>query len=144
MFISSLTDRGATPALAHMWSYTQHRQRMIAENVANWGNPDYKTKQLDHRSFQRALGKALDERGGDPGKSPNIRGTNEFRTDERGQLVITPTVKPVENVLFHDGTNMSVEQQMADLAENAMMHEAVTTMLRGRYEGLRKAIRGRI
>jgi flagellar basal body rod protein FlgB len=39
---------------------------------------------------------------------------------------------------------MSIEEQMADLAENAMMHETVTTLLRGRFDGLRKAIAGRL
>ena len=142
MFISSLTDRGATPALVHMWSYTQARHKVIAENVANWGNPDYKAKHLDAKAFQAALGKALDERGSDPSNPVVIARTDQFGTDDDGQLTITPTTEPVENILFHDGTNMSIERQMADLAENAMMHETVTTLLRGRWDGLRKAIRG--
>lgn len=143
MFISSITDRGATPALVQMWSFTRARHQMIAENVANWGNPDYKTRQLDARAFQRALGQALDERGGDPNKPLVIPGMRQFGTGDGGRLRVTPTESPVENILHHDGTNMSIERQMADLAENAMMHETVTTLLRGRYDGLRKAIRGR-
>jgi len=144
MFISSLTNRGATPALEQMWSYTHVRQGMIAENVANWGNPDYQTRQLDARAFQQALGEALDERGNDPTRPLKIRRTAEFRTDQRGRLEVTPTEQPTENLLFHDGTNMSIERQMADLAENGMMHETVTTLLRGRYASLQKAIRGTV
>ena len=143
MFISSVTERGATPALVKMWSFTQARHRMIAENVANWGTPNYTTKRLDARAFQQALGRALDERGGDPNKPLGIRGTKQFRTDDQGRLQVTPTESPTENILFHDRTNMSIERQMADLAENGMMHETVTTLLRGRYDGLRKAIQGR-
>ncbi len=143
MFISNLTDRGATPALVATLAYTQARHQVIAENVANWGNPNYKTKRLDRRMFQEALGRALDERGKDAGKPFQLPATDQFHTDARGSLRVTPTQRPAENVLFHDGTNMSVERQMADLAENAMMHEVTTTLLRGRYEGLRKAIQGR-
>ncbi|MCP4249689.1 MAG: hypothetical protein GY778_21825 [bacterium] len=143
MFISSLTDRGATPALELMWSFTQQRHTMIAENVANWGVPDYKTKRVDARAFQQELGRALKERSGDPSRSLQVRAGDQFRTVQSGRLELTPTVRPPDSILFHDGTNLSIDRQMSDLAENAMMHESVTTLLRGRYEGLRKAIRGR-
>ena len=144
MFISSLTDRGATPALVATLSYTHSRHKMIAENVANWGNPDYKTKRLDPRVFQEALGRALDARGKDINKPFSLPSTDEFHSDRRGSVQVTPIETPPENILFHDGTNMSIERQMADLAENAMTHEQATTLLRGRYDGLRKAIRGRL
>jgi flagellar basal-body rod protein FlgB len=144
MFVSSITERGATPALVQTWSYTYAQHRMIAENVANWGNPDYKTKHLDASAFQQALRRALDQRGSDPNEPFVMERTAQFRTGDRGQLLVTPTERPLENILFHDRTNMSIERQMADLAENGMMHETVTTLLRGRYEGLRKAIRGRM
>jgi flagellar basal-body rod protein FlgB len=127
-----------------MWSYTQARHRMIAENVANWGNPNYKTKQLDTRAFQSALREALDNRGSDVNKPFEVPATEQFRMRANGTLEVTPTELPAESILQHDGSNMSIEEQMADLAENAMMHETVTTLLRGRFDGLRKAIAGRL
>ncbi len=144
MFISSITDRGATPALVATLAYTQARHRVIAENVANWGTPGYRTKRLDPQLFQEALGEALDERKKGAGRAFEVPSTAQFHTDSRGGLRLTPVTEPAENVLFHDGSNMSIERQMADLAENAMTHEMATTMLRGRFEGLRKAIRGRL
>ena len=143
MFITGITDRGATPAIVATLAYAEGRQKVIAENVANWNNPDYTTKRLDPRAFQRALGKALEDRGGDVNKPFRVASTEQFRMGRGGALQLTPTAEPAENILFHDGTNMSIERQMADLAENAMTHELATTLLRGRYEGLRKAIRGR-
>jgi len=144
MFVSGITERGAMPALVQMWSFTQQRHKVIAENVANWGNPGYRTRHVDARAFQTALGEALRERGGDPRKPLVVESTGQFHNDERGRLVVTPTEQPVENILFHDGTNESIERQMSDLAENAMAHEAVTTLLRGGYQTLRKAISGRV
>jgi flagellar basal body rod protein FlgB len=55
---------------------------------------------------------------------------------------MTPTTEPAENLLFHDHTNMRIEEQMAMLAENAMMHQTVTELLRGKFETMLKAIRG--
>lgn len=143
MFISSITNGGATPALVATMAYTQMRHGVIAENVANWGNPNYKTKRLDPGRFQKSLADALKRHQNrkDPFELP---ATDQFHQDEHGLLKVTPTTTPVENLLFHDGTNMSMERQMADLAENAMMHEMASTVLRGYFDGARKAIRGRL
>ncbi len=64
--------------------------------------------------------------------------------NSQGILEVTPSVEPAENIFFHDGTNMSLERQMSDLAETGMMQDLATTLLRGEYAGLRKAIRGRV
>ena len=57
---------------------------------------------------------------------------------------VRPSERPLENALHHDGTNASIEEQMAALAETGMMHQLATTLLKGNYDGLRKAIRGRV
>jgi flagellar basal-body rod protein FlgB len=144
VFFENLINRGAMPALVTTAVFTDERHRMIAENVANIGVPGYKTKQLDVNGFQRALGKALDERGHDPRKPFVMRDNGQVGTDGRGGLKVTPERHPVENILFHDGTNLSIERQMADLAGNAMMQEMTNTLLRNRFDGLTQAIRGRI
>ncbi|MCB9851327.1 MAG: flagellar basal body rod protein FlgB [Phycisphaerales bacterium] len=139
----NLMNRGATPALQAAWSYTQARHRMIAENVANMSTPNYKAKHLDLGEFQQTLAKALKNRGSDPNKALELDG-KQVKTRDDGSLDITPATKPGENVLFHDGTNMSIEREMSDLAQNAMLHEVTTTLLKGRFDGLRKAIAGRV
>ncbi len=141
MFIANLTDRGAGPALASMLAFTEARQRVIAENVANLGVPGYRTQSLDTAEFQRALRRALDERGADPNRPFRIGRTDEVESRADGTLKVTPSRVP-QNILAHDGTDASIERQMQDLAETAMMHQAVTTLLQGRFESFRKAIRG--
>lgn len=142
MFFSTLTDRGAVPALVATLSYNQARLEMIAENVANIHTPGYRAKQLDKRAFQRALHEALTARGSDPRNPFVVTVEGEVKTDRQGHVQVTPSRKPVEHVLFHDRTNLSLERQMADLAETGMTHELATTLLRGRYQAMRKAIRG--
>jgi flagellar basal-body rod protein FlgB len=144
MFISNLTDRGAGPALINTLVFNQARLKVIAENVANANTPGYRAKSLDPRSFQTALRKALDDRGGDPNKPFVINDTGQVKTDGSGSLRVTASETPVGNVLFHDGTNMSIEREMAELAETGMTQELASTLLRGRFDGLRKAIRGTV
>ena len=142
MFISNVTDRGSTPALVKTLAYNEARMRVIAANVANYDTPGYKAKRLDPKVFQQALGAALKRRGDDPNKPFVLGETDPFATRPDGTLKVTPTEEPVENVLFHDGTNISIERQMADLAETTMAHELASSLFRGRMDGLRKAIRG--
>ena len=146
MFISTITDRGATPGLVKTVAFTQERLKMIAENVANMHTPGYRTKQLDVAGFQRALGDAFaqqrEHRGS--GRPFTVENGDQVRTDEQGRLRVTPSLRPSRNVLAHDGTNMSIERQMADLAETGMTNDLATTLLRGKYDGLRKAIRGTV
>lgn len=143
MFLSELTDRGPTPALVGTMVFTQARLRTIAENVANAHTPGYRAKQLDARAFQESLREAIARRGLRGTKPLELRG-REVQTRGDGGLRVTPSEKPVDNVLFHDGTNLSLEREMAELAETGMTHELASGLLRRRFDSLTKAIRGTV
>jgi len=142
MFLSGLANRGAAPALVSTLAFNEARLNVISENLANSETPGYRTKRLDAAGFQRALRDALDTRGTDPNKPFVVDGGRDVRTAADGTLHVAPAEEPPENILFHDGTNMSVERQMAALAETRMMHELAVSLLNGYFEGLRTAIRG--
>lgn len=143
MLFVNLVNSGPVPVLERMAAFTQARHRMLAENIANVDTPGYKARRLDVRAFQAALREAIERR--DAGRGPmTIPGHRQFREDRFGRLEFTPTEEPAENVLFHDRTNMRIERQMAMLAENQLMHQIVTERLRGRYDELLAAIRGRV
>jgi len=144
MFFGDVVNRGSIPAMDKMLAFTQARHQVLTENIANADTPGYKTKQLDAKAFQAALAKAMDRRGTSGSDPLTLPGGDQWHMDRDGRLVVTPTTDPAENTLFHDGTNARIERQMALLAENAMMHQTVAEMLRGKYEGLLKAIRGTV
>ncbi len=143
MLFFDLVNSGPTPTLERMLAFTEARHRVLVENIANIDTPGYKARQLDAKSFQTALRDAVDRRSSDVAPLV-VRGTPQFRESSTGRLEVTPTEEPPENVLFHDQTNMRVERQMAMLAENTMMHQVAAERLRGRYEELLAAIRGRV
>jgi len=153
MFFADVVNSGTVPALEKVLAFTEARQRMLAENIANVDTPNYRTKQLDVAAFQGALRTALDDRR-QSGSSRTRRGAesealclpanSQFWQDDQGRLVVQPSEVPAENLLFHDDTNARIERQMAMMAENTMMHQAATELLRSRFDGLLKAIRGRI
>jgi len=144
MFFEDVVNQGTIQAMDAMLSFTQARHRMLTENIANADTPNYRTKHLDPGAFQEALATAIDDRKASPSGEFRIAASRQVEQDEQGRLVVKPQEEPAENVLFHDGTNVRIEQQMAMLAENAMMHQTVAELLRERYMGLVKAIQGRV
>lgn len=143
MFLSGVTTAGPIPMLDKVLAFTESRNRMLAENIANITTPGYRAKQLDVKSFQAALREASARRDARGGRL-EIAPTDQFRTDAAGRLQVSPTREPAENVLFHDGTNARVERQMSNLAENTMMHQAATELLKNYYDGVKRAISGRV
>jgi len=57
---------------------------------------------------------------------------------------VKPTVNPAPNLLFHDGTNARLEALAGDVMSNALDYQLTTNLLRGSYETLLSAIRGRV
>lgn len=128
--------------LEKMLAFTEARNQMLAENIANITTPGYRAKQLDVPSFQNALKEASERQAKGCGKFEVE--SSQVETDEEGLLKVTPSDEPVENLLFQDGTNARIEKQMAALAENVMMHQASSELLKDRLDLLTRAIRGRL
>lgn len=143
MYFEKLVNRDGVAALEKMLAFTQARQRMLAENIANVDTPGFQARQLDVQAFQASLRKALDAQQARGSSELPLKSTDEFRLDAGGLLKVTPSAEPAENVLFQDKTNVRIERQMAMMAENTMMHQAVTELLKGKFDLMLKAIRGR-
>jgi flagellar basal-body rod protein FlgB len=142
MLLDDVTNSGSIPLLEKTLAFAEARQKMIATNIANIMTPGYRTKQLDVKGFQAALKDAARRRE-EHGGALEMSHTDELRQDEQGHLQVTPGEEPTENTLFHDGTNARIERQMASLAENTMMYQMATEMLKGDLEKISRAIRGR-
>ncbi len=143
MFVSDIMSGGATPMLEKTLAFTEARNRVLATNIANITTPGYRTKQLDVSAFQATL-KEASARRAEQGGEFELPDTAQCCTDSAGLLRVTPSETPADNLLFQDGTNARIERQMAMLAENTMMNQACAELLKGRFDGLTKAIRGRL
>ena len=142
MFLSDITSGGAMPMLEKTLAFNEARQKMLATNIANITTPGYRAKQLDVGAFQSALREASLRRK-QTGEPFRLKDSEHFHVGAGGLLNVTPGEEPVENLLFKDGTNASIERQMSQLAETAMTHQVSTELLKGYFDGLQKAIRGR-
>jgi len=143
MWIDRLLESRTTQATALAAQFAEQRHKLLAQNLANIDTPDYHTRQLDPGAFQRSLHEALDEAQTTRTRRLKLRGNRQFQTGPDGRVQARPSVNPAPNVLFHDGTNTRLEQILADVAGNSLSYEMSMNLLRGRFENLMTAIRGR-
>lgn len=143
MWIDRLTASRTTHALELAAQFAEQRQKVLAENLANIDTPDYQTKRLDPKAFQSSLRKALARARQDGQRRLKLRGNAQFATETDGPPSVRPATEPAPNVLFHDGTNARLEQTLTEISRNAMSYELSTSLLRGKFQSLLRAIRGR-
>jgi flagellar basal-body rod protein FlgB len=143
--ISGVTNAGVLPVLERLVQFTEQRQSLLAANVANLSTPNYRTKDLDIKAFQRQLGEAIDKR-----RSDDASGMKPMELEDSGQVTFAPdrllveAVPLNENIVFQDGNNRDLERLMQDVAENVMVHQAGVQMLKNHFDMLRTAIRERM
>ena len=141
MNIGGLSSSGAMPALEKMFLFAGQRQRIISNNIANIDTPGYIGVDVDPKDFQKLLGEAIDQRGGNGGDL-KLRETRQVST-AGGRLVLNPTT-PTAGVLFHDRGQKSLEQLMQQLVENASAFRVVSDLMRKSQSQLKMAIAQRV
>lgn len=148
--IQGMFDRGAMPALERMAQFTGERNKLIANNIANFSTPYYKAVDMDPRAFQAQLRDAIDRRrstaearGGRPMGEMDLRSGGPAMTDANGRLTFEPT-QTNENILYHDENNRDLDRTMQDLVENTLVHRATIDLMKNQFDMLELAIRGRL
>lgn len=132
MFIERLMNQGNAPLLEQMVKFSQARHRLLAENIVNISTPRYRQKDLSLERFQHLLRERVVQRNGAP--------VGSVRFDD----LSAETEYPRRNILFHDQNNRSVEQLMSDQAQNALMHNLMTELLRKQFESVQNALKERV
>ena len=143
--IHGLFDRGAMPTLERVVQFAQARHRVLSDNIANLSTPYFKPRDLDPRSFQVALGDAIDRRRQRPNPTAGpleLQDTKELRF---GPDAISANPQPSHRgILFHDQNNRDLERTMQSLAENTLTHTSAVEVLRNEYSIMLTAIRERV
>lgn len=113
------------------------RHRAIVNNIANVDTPGYQRVEI---SFEESLKKAIQSSGassvseGEPGSS------NLFETLKR----LSPTARTdFSEPVRADGSNVSIDREMAEMAKNAGKMNALTELLIRNYRDLKAAVQGR-
>lgn len=140
--LGQIFDRGVLAGLERSVNYTVARHQSLLSNVANADTPGYRRTDIDATEFRRMLDRSYTADARHEARafdrvdlnSPRLvsgpRGPFRFSAKGRGPL-------------RHDGNDVSVEREMALLAENAGKYSAYTALLRKGFRQVRAAITGR-
>lgn len=111
------------------------RNKAIANNIANVDTPGYKRQKVE---FEQFLSEAIDNR--------SVRG---YTTNGKhipvgaGSIVDRSGIRIMEDnttSMRLDGNNVDIESEMASLAKNNIMYDALIQKISGEFKKLRTAI----
>ncbi|HSR70142.1 MAG TPA: flagellar basal body rod protein FlgB [Acidobacteriota bacterium] len=120
--------------MASYLDFAARRQQVINSNIANIETPGYQAKSLEFESlFREELESGLHLRttraGHVTGPPELIRETARVRTLPTGAL-------------GNDLNNVDLDQEMTQLAQNVLKFSAVSQMIQGRLQMIRRVIEG--
>jgi flagellar basal-body rod protein FlgB len=131
MDVSDKTLQALTTAL----NFREMRQELISSNVANANTPGYKAKKLD---FEEALARALDVDGQ---MKMNATDGRHYNVGGGGFNNLEPEIYDNPNgVVSENGNTVDVEAEMAQMAENKLMYDALVQLINKKMGIMKYAI----
>lgn len=143
MFIRSIFDKGAIPVAKQMLSFTEERQRVLANNIANIRTPHYRDKDLPMGEFQDLLKEAIDERGASHPRIFEMGSSAHIRVDSMGRMQLESQKITEQVPLRRIDNNVSIERNESELAKNDLLHNVFNSLLNSEYKLIEYAITGR-
>ncbi|GAA4456646.1 hypothetical protein [Novipirellula rosea] len=120
------------PALEQSLTFSERRHELLAGNIANLDTPGYRSRDLDESEFQNALAESIHD-------SRRTRPTDSIGAVTRDDIYAGPRAAS-EQVVFHDGSDVSLEGQITEIAKNQHLHGLAITTMRSQFSLLRAAI----
>jgi flagellar basal-body rod protein FlgB len=135
--IANLFDSTTIPVLQEVVGFCQARHNVLAANIANMDTPGYKTRDLSVEDFQTRLHQAIESRH-QPASS--AEGISPGEIGIRSAEPMAEIAKNSKAILRHDQSNVSIEQQAAEMAKNQMQHNLALTIMTNQFQLLESAI----
>jgi flagellar basal-body rod protein FlgB len=131
MDVNDKTLKALTTAL----NFREMRQELISSNVANANTPGFKAKKMD---FEEALARALDVDGQ---MQMGVTDGRHHTVGNGGFNNLEPEIYDNPNgVVSENGNTVDVEAEMAQMAENKLMYDALVQLINKKMGIMKYAI----
>lgn len=115
--------------------FREMRNEIISSNIANQNVPGYKAKRLD---FEKALARALDVDGN---MGMKVEDGKHFNVGSGGMANLQPELYEDPNgVVSENGNTVDIQEEMAMMAENKIMHDAIVQLINKKLGIMKYAI----
>jgi flagellar basal-body rod protein FlgB len=136
--LSGLFNSTTIPALGEVLNFAQARHTVLAGNVANVNTPGYRLRDLSQTEFQQRLKEAIEaSKSSAQSLSPGLAYSEPG--DPMRQVRAS-----LENILYHDDTNIDLEKQVAEMTKNHLLHNFALTVMTDQFQLLQTAISERV
>lgn len=139
--LPSLLASTNIPVLQQVVNFSQARHGVLAGNIANINTPGYRTRDLSVEVFEKRLQSAI---------ADSKRVGNGGRPISAGDLPTSPedpmrkVSESMNNLLYHDDTNIDLEQQVAEINKNQYLHGLALQIMTNQMQLLQTAISERV
>jgi flagellar basal-body rod protein FlgB len=118
------------PVLEHVVSFTAARHNVLAGNIANIDTPGYRAADLSPEMFQSQLKEAIEaSQAAESSPAGNSVGAGSADASEAYNAVAATN----HTLVYHDGTNLDIEQQASELTKNMMQYNLALSLLTSQY-----------
>jgi flagellar basal-body rod protein FlgB len=136
--LSQLFDATNIPVLGEVLNFAQARHGVLAGNIANVNTPGYRTRDLSETAFQESLKEAIElSRTHSQPLSPGL-------AQSQSGDPLRSVRSSLENILYHDDTNLDLEKQVAEINKNQLLHNFALTVMTDQFALLESAISERV
>ncbi|MCA9130150.1 MAG: hypothetical protein KDB22_23845 [Planctomycetales bacterium] len=123
----------ALPALEQVAAFSEKRHALLAGNIANLDTPGYKTRDLSVQNFQQSLQSAVASAKHASHGDATANGVESVEAMEKVRDVS-------KQILYHDGSDVSLEEQVTEISKNQGMHSMAISLMRSQFRTLQVAI----
>ena len=145
--LSGMFDSTTIPALGEVLNFAQARHGVLAGNIANVNTPGYRTRDLSQTVFQEKLKEAISlarssATGASHSQPAEPLSPGLARSEEGDPL--REVRSSLENILYHDDTNIDLEKQVTEISKNQLLHNFALTVMTDQFALLESAISERV
>ena len=126
------------PALGEVLNFAQARHTVLTGNIANVNTPGYRLRDLSQTDFQQKLREAIT--AGQTMHEPLSPGLAQSEPGDAMRQVRAS----LENLIYHDDTNIDLEKQVAEMTKNHLLHNFALTVMTDQFQLLQTSISERV
>lgn len=134
MITSSLFNSTSVPVLEQVVNFTEKRHDVLAGNIANLDTPGYRVRDLSPDRFESRLAQAIEQRD-QQHSSRSLSGVSSSHDNP-----INEVDEEFPRMLYHDDSNVVLEEQVMELSKNKQRHNLAITVMVSQFQLLQAAI----
>ena len=138
VMLPTIVQSTTIPILEQVVNFAQARHAILAGNIANLDTPGYRVRDLSLDTFQERLEEAVKARH--ERNQPQSPGLLEPPADDKMRRVRDS----IKSILYHDDSNVGIEQQTTEMTKNRMMHNMAISIMQSHFRLLQTAVSERV